>query len=541
MPYKLTAAHLEALFHLANFPIPEDDVVFVGLRGSSPVDVSGTDFASEQSLVDKGLDYLHPRCTIIQWRPKDGLFAVFPASTVPHIDAIERAVARDGAGANRLIPCLLGQSPSFDRRYYAGDHGLASPFGPHRAFRNDNKLPILRTANDTEYKGDDILQYDQAYDNLHCARAQNISAPIFSSNGCQVILGAPGDSIATGRTTEQGPWRKFVTNVYDGQQKRFAYALFDEGEALRTVEIGATARPATVRFGSQGALVTHLQSALINNGYDVGPAGADGDFGYATLQAVKAVQLKAFGASAVDMIVGPATAAVLGISWPAPGSNDVPQEPPAGAGSPGPAAGGAAAGPGGPGPAGAAAPAAASGTWNAKYNVRFDTLTPGGFYSYDPDDISVRRSERTNNPGALNISDWQKSMPGYVGISIADAHNNRTTIYRTPEHGIAAWYHLLTNRYRYGENGTIVLSTLARKYAGADSDTDPDVLTYLAGWKRYSGGKLEPGSRIQLSNNDDVVMLAHAMFSHELGRQTKIKDEQVATAVRLKRAGQLPA
>src|SRR4051812_26147631 len=39
------------------------------------------------------------------------------------------------------------------------------------------------------------------------------------------------------------------------------------------------------------------------------------------------------------------------------------------------------------------------GTFNTKYNTYFIALVPGGFYRSDPDDRSVRRSVRTNNPG----------------------------------------------------------------------------------------------------------------------------------------------
>src|SRR5262249_21735091 len=78
--------------------------------------------------------------------------------------------------------------------------------------------------------------------------------------------------------------------------------------------------------------------------------------------------------------------------------------------------------------------AAPSGIYNDKYHVFFDSLVPEGFFSHDPDDLSVRRSIRTNNPGALNYSAWQKNVRGYVGITPPDnsPNHNRTTIYRTP-------------------------------------------------------------------------------------------------------------
>ena len=97
--------------------------------------------------------------------------------------------------------------------------------------------------------------------------------------------------------------------------------------------------------------------------------------------------------------------------------------------------------------------------------------------------MSVKRSIRTNNPGALNISNWQKTFPGYAGKTPPDGAGNVTTIYVTPEHGVAAWYHLLTDRYGYGEDGSFVLLKLARKYAGVNSDDAPAVKSYIKGWR----------------------------------------------------------
>ena len=64
----------------------------------------------------------------------------------------------------------------------------------------------------------------------------------------------------------------------------------------------------------------------------------------------------------------------------------------------------------------------------------YGSLVPGGFFSADPEDMHVPRSVRTNNPGALNISAWQKERRGFVGVTPPDSAGNKTTIYRTPEH-----------------------------------------------------------------------------------------------------------
>lgn len=63
------------------------------------------------------------------------------------------------------------------------------------------------------------------------------------------------------------------------------------------------------KYGSRGDTVRRIQKNLIDQGFSVGAAGADGKFGNATLSAVKAFQ-KAMGL-AVDGIVGPDTWAKL--------------------------------------------------------------------------------------------------------------------------------------------------------------------------------------------------------------------------------------
>ncbi len=78
----------------------------------------------------------------------------------------------------------------------------------------------------------------------------------------------------------------------------------------------------------------------------------------------------------------------------------------------------------------------------------------GGHFCHEPDRFisgvlnkRTVRALRPNNPGALNISNWQKSMPGYVGKTIDDGSGNETTIYVTPEKGVIAWHELIVVLY----------------------------------------------------------------------------------------------
>ena len=67
-------------------------------------------------------------------------------------------------------------------------------------------------------------------------------------------------------------------------------------------------------------------------------------------------------------------------------------------------------------PLAAPPPAAAAGT-PAAPGAAYASLVPGGFFSADPFDLSVRRSIRTNNPGALNVSAWQRAYAGFKDVT----------------------------------------------------------------------------------------------------------------------------
>jgi hypothetical protein len=516
MAFEFSEDHLNIMFSLANIQIPSGEMVFFGLRGCSPVDDSGTGFARSHKLEHLGVDFTHMKCTLGQWQPGVGL-AVFPGSTVPHISAVRSHVANGGRGVNQLA---LGYYRD-DHRYYKGEHMVSSPNSRHRAFRNDSPLPVWRTGDDATYEGDDFLGYETVFDNLHCAWQLNVAADSYSSYGCQVIAGMPRVE-ARGWTVEKGPWKTFVAQAYGVAQTRFCYALFAGHEALKTATLGADGRAQTVRFGSKGPLVKSVQEALIAQGFDIGPGGANGDCGFATINAVKRFQIAKLGAQNADLIVGPATAQELGLDWSG-ASGDAPVTTLAASASAATLTGDA------------GADQLDAGTPNAKYGVTFRSLVQGGFYSSDPDNLSVKRAIRTNNPGALNITAWQKQFPGYVGITQADSAGNRTTIYVTPEHGVGAWFHLLANRYGYGATGSVRIGDLARKYSGTASEASAASRAYVVGWKRGSGNTLAADTVVDLGDDAAVLKLAKAMFFHEIGGASPLKDAQIVEGVKRER------
>src|SRR5271166_4611502 len=167
----------------------------------------------------------------------------------------------------------------------------------------------------------------------------------------------------------------------------------------------------------------------------------------------------------------------------------------------------------------------------------YRSLVPGGFFSSNPTELTVKRSIRTNNPGALNISGWQKTFPGFAGETQPDAAGNVTTIYVTPEHGVGAWYHLLAVRYGYGPNGVIRIGDLAQRYAGVNSETDPAAKNYIAGWRKWSGNQLDKDSQVHLVDDGEMLLLGHGMFGNEIGGNSPLHDNQITTALSLVRNG----
>lgn len=287
-----------------------DGIVFFGMRGLLPIDLGGTPFAAAHEVRLADIDHQRMRCTLGQWNVRERTVAVFPGSTVPAQSAVEQAVAAGGIGANMLMLGLY--------RYQKGVHKANSPNG-HRAFRQAMFFPVWRTKDDLDFDAEDRIDLGMSsgtfvFDNLHCAFADNVDRPGFSSNGCQVVSGAP-KSARRNNAPETGPWAAFIRNAYAGtpDQTQFAYHLFSGTEAATMAAniSGTSAR--SLRFGSNGEWVTRAQEALQKRGFDF--LEADGKFGRDMLRAVIAFQQREFGRSSADGVVGPNTASALGLDW----------------------------------------------------------------------------------------------------------------------------------------------------------------------------------------------------------------------------------
>lgn len=182
------------------------------------------------------------------------------------------------------------------------------------------------------------------------------------------------------------------------------------------------------------------------------------------------------------------------------------------------------------------------GTFNAKYDTYFIALVPNGFYSSDPEDMSLPRAARVNNPGALNFSGWQRKRPGYAGTTKDDGQGNKTTIYSSPEYGVAAWYSLLSNKYRFesSPDRSFTIDQLARKYAGPDA-TAGKIANYVNGWSNLADKLLSSDSKINLDDDDAMLNLARAMYRLEAGAHLRIGNDQILFGITRERSGRLPA
>jgi hypothetical protein len=180
-----------------------------------------------------------------------------------------------------------------------------------------------------------------------------------------------------------------------------------------------------------------------------------------------------------------------------------------------------------------------AGAFNQKFNAFFTALVPGGFFSADPEKAGVPRSIRTNNPGALNISSWQKSRPGFVGVTADDGKGNVTSIYSAPEYGVASWYHLLSGVYGFAQTGGFTIDQLAHKYAGQGA-AQANVDNYVKVWCHFSERPLIGASVVQLGNDGDMLNLARAMYKNEAGVATPIGNDQILFAIQKERSNALP-
>ena len=280
--FTLTHDVLVRICERNRFPVPTADMVFAGLRGAVMKAPLVNDLATAVELEVVDVDYLKPRCTILQWRPGDRLVAAFPGSTVPHRSAIDPARSET---FNQIFTGFY--AGAFKRGHH---HQLPSPTA-HEAFVEAREFMILRTADDTTFDATtDQAMKDFPSDNLHAAWCSlDNPAGKYASVGCQVVVGFP--ETLDHQKHASGPWKTFKDRGYAAGPTVFDYLLVEGREAAMTA--GPTASGAVdgsrrLRFGSQGPEVSALQTALVGTGDFLGRP--DGDFGPQTILALIAFQ-----------------------------------------------------------------------------------------------------------------------------------------------------------------------------------------------------------------------------------------------------------
>lgn len=301
--FKLNEEVLTSLCHLNYFPIPDDDMIFFGLRGCLPVNDFDSEFRKQHDIEVVNVDHIHPRCTLGQWTPDKGI-ALFPGSTVPHQKNVKKALAKGGAGANQLMTGLY-------KDYRKGIHKAGIPTG-HEAFRQSHKLPIRRTGDDLDYDMDDRVEYMHPFDNLHAGWSMGVDHESFASAGCQVVVGYPKCERRNNKPNT-GAWKFFQENAYKIPQNSFSYILLPGRYAQTVANTESIKLMYRLRYGSQDKIVAVLQEKLKDKGFYEG--NIDEDFGSRTLFALLEYQTTEFGSDADDGIVGPSTAFALDINW----------------------------------------------------------------------------------------------------------------------------------------------------------------------------------------------------------------------------------
>lgn len=156
----------------------------------------------------------------------------------------------------------------------------------------------------------------------------------------------------------------------------------------------------------------------------------------------------------------------------------------------------------------------------------YRSLVPGGFYSSDPFDKTVRVSIRCNNAGAINGAKWEKDYPGYVD-TVETTPGNKTTIFEAPEFGVAVWWELLR---RYRKAGAKTVGAIVEKYGGGQDYSD-----YVDKVVKWSG--LAASTEIALDDDTTLLAFARAMFRYEAGQKSPLSDKQILFGLALGRVG----
>ncbi len=208
-------------------------------------------------------DHRDFKCVIGICDTNTGELSAYTASTVPNVKFMTNYYKwNNGLGGNRTISANMLPTGCYVFRVHAHGGGRIRPalrLTDPDSITSDGKATVLRTRNNLTYSTEDIFDYCQPYDNVHCAYAYDS----FSSAGCLTIKGPDG----------AGPWGQFQsilkTMRFDtridvllltGREASMASYLREKGLAQETAY--ATRLLSRLRVGSIGDAVKRLQQRL---------------------------------------------------------------------------------------------------------------------------------------------------------------------------------------------------------------------------------------------------------------------------------------
>lgn len=314
--FNISQQLLMGLFKINQLGLPsESEMVLVGLRGCYPDNTDNQSFVNNSQVNLTDIDYKNLRCTIIQWKPQTGEFALFPASTVPCITYISDTLGDPSRKKSNIM------MPGYYKNYVKGKHHFANPAKAFNALVQvpngaDSGQPlIIRRPFKLNTGGFDFgpIQIDKTCcDNIHASYSNG--SGVYSSAGCQVIQGIPKRPEASSIIDDTGPWKIFKNNAYSLNQNIFPFALFKGTEAYTVSKNLDTQMSVRLKFGAEGDLVKAVQTKLISLSYLRGaPTGL---YEETTFIAIKNFQNEVFGSQGVDGIIGSDTASHLDIVLP---------------------------------------------------------------------------------------------------------------------------------------------------------------------------------------------------------------------------------
>lgn len=301
---QFSSNHLRKLLRINSYPYSETSLMVFGLRGTRPISPNFDTFKTEHTIKENPVNYNTPNCTIGIWNPIENKIALFPGSTVPHINYIKKQ-------KEKLVRANCMMSGFYD--YYEKGIHNPNPKHAHKALKLATNIFLRRSFNDLVYDNNDIVEVGNPNDNIHAAYCDTLDG-IYSSAGCQVIVGQP---LCTARNNSPntGYWAKFYDIIYNKTiQTRFDYSLFRFADAYIVSQQLNQPMEARLRFGSKGNLVKDLQDALAKKGYFY--TLKDASFAKNTLDAVLKFQEDTFGSNNADGVVGKQTALKLGLKLP---------------------------------------------------------------------------------------------------------------------------------------------------------------------------------------------------------------------------------